>query len=118
MAMLVVAEAWCHASGCEDTCFVYACAHCNRPLELQVNGVVLESKLNFPATSSWKDWQQLEIEVPLVKGVNSVRITTIGYSGGNFDALITWGLGSQNGNGGEKSIDSCTSALKRCFGTN
>ena len=72
---------------------VYACSN-NRPLELKVNGEVLESSLDFPRTPSWSDWQTLEVEVPLVEGVNTVRITAIGHSGGNFDALVTRGLGS------------------------
>ena len=73
-------------------------------MELKVNGLILESSLDFTPTSSWSDWQELEIEVPLVVGDNSVRITTIGNSGGNFNALIVRGSSLQPGNGGESSI--------------
>ena len=91
------------AAGLENITFVYA-STTNRPLELKVNGLILESSLDFTPTSSWSDWQELEIEVPLVVGDNSVRITTIGNSGGNFNELIVRGSSLQPGNGGESSI--------------
>ena len=84
----------------EKITFIYACIP-DCPLELKVNGMVLESMLSFPATSSWTDWQRLEINVQLIEGDNTVRITTIGYNGGIFDALIVGGMSSQYGNEGE-----------------
>ena len=91
------------SAGPGNITFVYA-STTNRPLELKVNGLILESSLDFTPTSSWSDWQELEIEVPLVVGDNSVRITTIGNSGGNFNALIVGGTSHQPGTGGQSSM--------------
>ena len=64
----------------------------DRPLELKVNGVVLDSSLDFPSTSSFGEWQLVHVEVPLVIGDNLIRITAIGHSGGSVAGLIvvTW----------------------------
>ena len=53
--------------------------------------MVKESSLQFPATSDWEDYQELEIEVQLVEGDNSVRLSSIGYGGGKFASLIVKG---------------------------
>ena len=73
----------------------------SRPLELKINGVVFKSRLDFHWTDGWSSWQIMEVEVPLVEGINSVRITAIGQGGPNFDYLIVQRLASQPGSGGE-----------------
>jgi glucose/arabinose dehydrogenase len=88
----------------ETIAFRYALGNSPRPLELQVNGVVIDPSLNFPSTSGWTDWQLVEVEVPFVEGDNSVRITAIGQSGANFDALIVGGASSESGGQGENPI--------------
>jgi len=59
----------------------------NRPLELKVNGTVVESALAFPPTATWTDWQFVRINAALVAGDNSIRLTAIGMSGANMDRL-------------------------------
>ncbi|MEO1597569.1 MAG: PQQ-dependent sugar dehydrogenase, partial [Planctomycetota bacterium] len=88
----------------ETIAFRYALGNSPRPLELQVNGVVIDPSLNFPSTAGWTDWQLVEVEVPFVEGDNSVRITAIGQSGANFDALIVGGASSESGGQGENPI--------------
>ena len=98
---------WTVPSGSDDLetiAFRYSLGNAPRPLELKVNGVVLDPSLNFPSTNGWTDWQLVEIEVPFVEGDNSVRITAIGQSGGNFDSLIVGDSGSQSGGQGENPI--------------
>ena len=64
----------------------------DRPLELRGNGVVLNSSLDFPSTSSSGEWQLVHVVVPLVIGDNLIRITAIGHGGGVVAGLIvvTW----------------------------
>ena len=88
----------------ETIAFRYALGNSPRPLELQVNGVVIDPSLNFPSTAGWTDWQLVEVEVPFLEGDNSVRITAIGQSGANFDALIVGGASSESGGQGENPI--------------
>ena len=90
-------------AGPETIAFRYALDGSPRPLELKVNGIVLDSSLNFPSTASWSDWQLVEVEVPLVEGDNLIRITAVGQSGGNFDSLIVGGSTSHSGSGGKNS---------------
>lgn len=60
----------------------------SRPLELKVNGVVVNSSLAFPATGGWSTWAlTANSAVNLNAGNNTVRITAIGSSGGNVDHL-------------------------------
>ena len=87
----------------ETIAFRYALER-SRPLELQVNSVVIDPSLNFPSTAGWTDWQLVEVEVPFLEGDNSVRITAIGQSGANFDALIVGGASSESGGQGENPI--------------
>lgn len=67
--------------------FTYALAYGDRPLEIKVNGVVVASSLSFPSTGSWKTYGTVMINASLVDGVNKVRATAIGKSGGNVDKL-------------------------------
>ena len=78
-------------AGTATIAFPYASTS-NRPLELKVNGVVLDSSLAFPSTGSFSDYQLVQVEVPLVIGNNLIRITAIGHSGANVAGLIvvTW----------------------------
>ena len=78
-------------AGTATIAFPYASIS-NRPLELKVNGVVLDSSLAFPSTGSFSDYQLIQVEVPFVTGDNLIRITSIGHSGANVAGLIvvTW----------------------------
>ena len=59
----------------------------DRPLKLEVNGVVVSSRLPFPKTGSWTKWSTTSVTTNLKAGSNKVRLTAIGYSGANLDHL-------------------------------
>ena len=68
--------------------FRYALAGGNRPLEIRVNGEVVEPELAFPATSGWDRWGTARLVTQLDPGLNTVRATAVGASGPNLDALL------------------------------
>ena len=92
------------SDGPETIAFRYALGNAPRPLELKINGVVVDPSLNFPSTDGWSDWQLVSAEVPFVAGDNTVRITAIGQSGANFDSLVVGESTSQPGPGGDNPI--------------
>jgi hypothetical protein len=60
----------------------------NRPLEIKVNGGVVDPMLSFPATVSGSNWTYTgPLYVTLNSGSNTIRATAIGYSGANVDHL-------------------------------
>jgi N-acetylneuraminic acid mutarotase len=59
----------------------------NRPLKLEVNGVVKASSLAFPSTGAWNKWSTVSITTNLVAGINKIKLTAIGSSGANIDNL-------------------------------
>jgi hypothetical protein len=59
----------------------------DRPLELRVNGSVLNSRLPFVGTSAWTTWRTVSVTVSLQAGANKIRLTSIGASGANLDSL-------------------------------
>lgn len=59
----------------------------NRPLALSVNGTVVNSGLSFPSTGDWNQWSTANCSVNLNAGANTVRLTAIGWNGGNIDYL-------------------------------
>lgn len=75
------------ASGLHKLEFRYALAYGDRPLEIKVNGAVVDPSLSFPSTGAWFRWEFVSIEVELTKGENKVRATVTGKSGGNVDYL-------------------------------
>jgi dienelactone hydrolase len=59
----------------------------DRPLELRVNGQVVNPSLSFPSTGSFNTWANVTAQVALVAGANTVRLTTIGFNGSNVDSV-------------------------------
>ena len=59
----------------------------DRPLKLEVNGVTVFSTLSFPSTGDWTNWSVSNATVYLNKGINTIRLTAIGFSGPNIDHL-------------------------------
>jgi len=59
----------------------------DRPLQLEVNGVAVNPSLSFPTTGAWINWATVTAAVNLNAGINTVRLTAIGYSGPNIDYL-------------------------------
>ena len=59
----------------------------DRPLELRLNGTVLNSRLSFVGTGSWTTWRTVSVTVNLQAGTNRIRLTSVGSSGANIDSL-------------------------------
>ena len=76
------------SAGSAELVFGYALSSGDRPLEIRVNGAVVEASLSFPATGDWSLWgETTPVSVSLLAGPNTVRATAIGSSGGNLDYL-------------------------------
>ena len=74
-------------AGSYELQFRYALGSGDRPLEIRVNGVVVEPSMSFPATGSWTTWDTVSTMQTLNAGANTVRATAIGFSGANVDHL-------------------------------
>jgi hypothetical protein len=59
----------------------------DRPLELRVNGSVLNSRLSFIGTGAWTTWRNVSVTVSLQAGSNTIRLTSVGFSGANIDSM-------------------------------
>lgn len=59
----------------------------DRPLRLEINGVVVADSLAFPTTGEWTNWSTATFNANLIKGSNKIRLTAIGLSGPNMDHL-------------------------------
>ena len=66
--------------------FRYA-ASSNRPLKLTINGVDVSASFAFPSTGSFAIWGNVSTSQLLTAGNNTITLTAIGSSGGNFDEL-------------------------------
>nr|WP_315146443.1 Ig-like domain-containing protein [uncultured Flavobacterium sp.] len=90
-------------SGNYTLSFRYALASGSRPLNLNINGVNKNS-LTFPITGSFATWSNFTTTQPLSAGNNTITLTAIGSSGGNFDELtITQNLAVQGFDGDEET---------------
>jgi lysophospholipase L1-like esterase len=65
----------------------YALGGGNRPLRITVDGVIVSSSLDFPATGSWDSWGEVQVPVTLSPGTHTIRAQSIGLSGPNVDHL-------------------------------
>ncbi|RIV17976.1 T9SS C-terminal target domain-containing protein [Fibrisoma montanum] len=60
----------------------------NRPLQLQVNGITVNSSLAFNGTTSWGTWATVTVSnVALNSGSNTVRLTALNNVGPDIDFL-------------------------------
>jgi hypothetical protein len=59
----------------------------DRPLELRVDGRVVARRFSFAPTGGWRTWQTASQPVTLAAGRHTVRLTALGQSGPNLDAL-------------------------------
>ena len=76
-------------SGLYDLKFRYALQSGDRPLEVRINGQVVNPILDFPATGDWTAWQYVSLQSQqLLAGTNSVQVTATGSSGPNLDHLL------------------------------
>lgn len=67
--------------------FRYALGSGNRPLRVTVNDVDIVASQSFPGTGSWGSWTTVNVPLTLGAGTNTISLTGIGYSGGNFDKV-------------------------------
>ncbi len=60
----------------------------DRPLEIRVNGTVVNAALSFPGTGAWTNWATVTVPVTLQAGANAVTATATTANGGpNVDYL-------------------------------
>jgi pectate lyase len=61
----------------------------DRPMEIRINGEVINPGLSFPGSGDWTNWQaSAELNVVLNKGVNLIKATATTASGGpNLDRI-------------------------------
>lgn len=58
----------------------------DRPLQLLVNGAVVET-VPFASTSSFSNWQTVEVSASLIAGTNTVTLRSVANTGPNIDQL-------------------------------
>jgi hypothetical protein len=70
----------------------YINTHSTAPLTLEVNGAVIQSAYEFPASGSWTDWQDSPtFKVSLIAGQNTISLENksglVGIGAPNIDNL-------------------------------
>lgn len=91
------------ADGTYALTFRYALT-ANRPMKLSINDIMRVASVSFPVTGAWSNWGSYTVNQALVEGANSIMLTAIGSSGGNFDEMTISG----NGISALKSVESDT----------
>jgi len=77
-----------HYSGGHELAFRYALESGNRPLEIRLDGDVIEPSLDFPSTGSWANWDYTaNLAVTLSAGAHTIRAAIADYKGANVDHL-------------------------------
>jgi hypothetical protein len=77
-----------HAGGRRTLTFRYANgSSSDRPLELRVNGQVIQPRMSFAPTGVWHNWSEVSVTVDLAAGANRVKLTSVGNNGANIDVL-------------------------------
>jgi len=59
----------------------------DRPLQVKVNGITVNTGLSFPRTGKWTNWKYSQFVTNLNAGKNTIRLTAIRFSGPNIDNL-------------------------------
>ncbi|MGH3646041.1 MAG: discoidin domain-containing protein, partial [Micromonosporaceae bacterium] len=60
----------------------------NRPLDVRLNGSLIDSNLAFPPTGAWSNWSTVTTVADLAAGTNRIRVTATTSSGAaNLDYL-------------------------------
>lgn len=65
----------------------YALSAGDRPQRVTVNGVDIVASQSFPGTGGWDKWGTVDVAVTLAAGINTIKLTGTGSSGGNFDKM-------------------------------
>jgi hypothetical protein len=69
--------------------FRYALESGDRPLEIRLDGNVIDSSLAFPSTGSWANWDYTEaLPATMSAGAHAIRATIADYKGANVDHLL------------------------------
>lgn len=92
------------ADGTYTLSFRYALTT-NRPLRLTINDVVKVASLAFPVTGAWSTWGTYSTNQLLEEGNNTIMLTAIGSSGGNYDELTISGNGISALNNPKSDLD-------------
>lgn len=58
-----------------------------RTMALEVNGVIVDNALSFPATGAFENWANLSLNLDLTEGTNTIRLIAVGQNGPNIDGL-------------------------------
>lgn len=74
-------------AGTKNVKFRYALEKGTRYLDMYVNGSKVVTAAPFEATGSWGTWGETTIEVPMDKGVNTLKVVTTGTEGPNLDSI-------------------------------
>lgn len=67
----------------------------SRPLRVAVDGTTAIPSLAFPQTGSWREWRLVSANLTLNAGNRAIRLSSIGSSGPNIDAVALTPAGSQ-----------------------
>jgi glucose/arabinose dehydrogenase len=81
------------AAGTTALEFRYALgAATSRSLRVTVNGVIVKTRVAFASTGSGGTWSLRTVNVKLLAGVNTIRLTSTGTGGPNLDHLVLRGV--------------------------
>ena len=76
------------SAGLHELQFRYALGGgASRPLQISVNGTVVNASFGFPPTGGFANWSTVSMTATLNAGVNTIRAVSIGSSGANLDNL-------------------------------
>lgn len=92
------------SAGNYELAWRYTLGQGDRPLALSINGETVEASVDFPNTRNWQDWQTLTRSMNLKAGQNTIRLTAIGQSGGDFDSLTIAPISSNSSEESTPSI--------------
>jgi glucose/arabinose dehydrogenase len=79
------------AAGSRTLTFRYSLRKDTRPLQVSVNGVVVNPGLSFPGTKNWTDWRTVSVTVTLNAGNNTIRVTSTQSDAPNVDNVVISG---------------------------
>jgi glucose/arabinose dehydrogenase len=68
-----------------------------RALRVAVNGATVVNALSFPQTGDWREWRLVSTNLSLTAGSRTIRLTSIGSSGPNIDAVALTPANAQPG---------------------
>jgi hypothetical protein len=61
----------------------------NRPINVQVNGQIVTTDVDFPSTGEWAGWNIVSFEVPIMQGLNQI-VFIANHTGGIANVDMLW----------------------------